>query len=36
VSYNASVVKIYNATGNLVRSENTNIFFYFEKRPCLL
>jgi hypothetical protein len=31
VSYNASVVKIYNATSSLVRFENKNIFFYFEK-----
>jgi hypothetical protein len=31
VSYNASVVKIYNATSNLVRFKNKNTFFYFEK-----
>jgi hypothetical protein len=31
VSYNASAVKIYNATGSLVCFENRNIFFYFEK-----
>jgi hypothetical protein len=30
-SYNASVVKIYNATSRSVRFENKNIFFYFEK-----
>jgi hypothetical protein len=29
--YNASVVKIYNATSSLVRVENKNIFFYIEK-----
>jgi hypothetical protein len=28
VSYNASVVKIYNATNSLVRFENKNIFIY--------
>jgi hypothetical protein len=28
VSYNASIVKIYNATINLVRFEKKNIFFY--------
>jgi hypothetical protein len=27
--YNASVVKIYNATGSLARFENKNIIFYF-------
>jgi uncharacterized protein YdhG (YjbR/CyaY superfamily) len=27
-SYNASVVKIYNATSSLVRFENKSIFFY--------
>jgi hypothetical protein len=27
----ASAVKIYNATSSLVRFENKNIFFYFEK-----
>jgi hypothetical protein len=31
VSYNASTVKIYNATSSLVRFGNRNIFFYFEK-----
>jgi hypothetical protein len=35
-SYNASVVKIYNATSSLVYFENLNIFFYFEKRSILL
>jgi hypothetical protein len=30
VSYNASVVKIYNATSSLVRFENKNILIYFE------
>jgi hypothetical protein len=30
-SYNASAVKIYNASGSLARFENRNIFFYFEK-----
>jgi hypothetical protein len=30
-SYNASVVKIYNATGSLTRFENNIIFFCFEK-----
>jgi galactose-1-phosphate uridylyltransferase len=28
--YNASDVKIYNATSSLVRFENKNIVFYFE------
>jgi hypothetical protein len=31
-SYSASVVKIYNSTSSLVRFENKNIFFYFEKK----
>jgi hypothetical protein len=31
-SYNASVVNFYNATGSLMRFENKNILFYFEKR----
>jgi hypothetical protein len=31
-SYNASVVKFYNATGSLARFENKNIYFFFEKR----
>jgi hypothetical protein len=31
MSYNASTVKIYNAKSSLVRVENKNIFFYFEK-----
>jgi hypothetical protein len=32
VKYNASVVKIYNGTGSLVRFETKNIFFYYEHR----
>jgi hypothetical protein len=36
VSYNASVVNFYNATGSLARFENKNISFYFEKRSSLL
>jgi hypothetical protein len=36
VSYNASAVKIYNATSSLVRFENKNIFFCLEKRSSLL
>jgi hypothetical protein len=36
VIYNASAVKIYNATSSLVRFENDNIFFYNEKCPSLL
>jgi hypothetical protein len=35
VSRNASVVKIYNCTGSLVRFENKKIF-YFEKRSSQL
>jgi hypothetical protein len=31
VSYNASTLKIYNATRSLVPFENKNILFYFEK-----
>jgi hypothetical protein len=31
VSYNAAVVKTYNATSSPVRFENKNIFFYFHK-----
>jgi hypothetical protein len=31
VSYNAGVVKTYNATSSLVRYENKNIIIYFEK-----
>jgi hypothetical protein len=31
VSYNASDVKIYNATSSLQRIKNKNIFFYFVK-----
>jgi hypothetical protein len=30
-SNDASVVNFYNATSSLVRFENENIFFYFEK-----
>jgi hypothetical protein len=30
-SYNASVVKLYNATSSQVRFEIKNIFFFFEK-----
>jgi hypothetical protein len=29
--YNASFVNFYNATGSLVRFENKNILFFFEK-----
>jgi hypothetical protein len=36
VSYNASAVKIYYAKSSLVRLENTDIIFYFEKRSILL
>jgi hypothetical protein len=35
LSYNASVVNIYNATSSLVRFEIKNIFFCFEKRSSL-
>jgi hypothetical protein len=35
-SYNASVVKFYNATDSLECFENKIIFFYFEKRSSLL
>jgi hypothetical protein len=35
VSYNASVVKIYNTTGSLARFEN-KILFYFEKSSTYL
>jgi hypothetical protein len=31
VFYNAGAVKIYNATSSLVRFENKNIFFDFER-----
>jgi hypothetical protein len=31
-SYNASVVKIYNAKSSLVRFESKNILFFFDKR----
>jgi hypothetical protein len=30
VSYNASVVKIYNATSSLLRFENKNCYFFYE------
>jgi hypothetical protein len=36
VTYNASAVKINNATRNLVHSEDQNIFFFFEKRTDIL
>jgi hypothetical protein len=32
VSYNASAVKIYNATSSFVCFENKNIFFYFSSQ----
>jgi hypothetical protein len=32
VMYNASAVKIYNAASSLVRFENKNIIFHYEKR----
>jgi hypothetical protein len=35
-SYNASAVKIYNATSSLVRFEINGIFCYFEERSSLL
>jgi hypothetical protein len=35
-SYNASAVKIYNATSSLLRFENENNFYKFEKRTSLL
>jgi hypothetical protein len=35
MSNNATVVKIHNTTGSLVRFEMENIFFYFEKRSFL-
>jgi hypothetical protein len=35
VSYNASVVKIYNAASSLVRFKGKNKFVYFEKRSGL-
>jgi hypothetical protein len=31
VSYNARAVKFFNATSSLVRFENKNVFFCFEK-----
>jgi hypothetical protein len=36
LSYNASVVKIYNATSSLVRFKNKNVSFYFERRSYLI
>jgi hypothetical protein len=36
VSYDASAVNIYNATSNLERFENKNMFFYSNKRTGLL
>jgi hypothetical protein len=36
VSYNASAVKIYNATSSLVCFENKNIFFCLKKRSSLV
>jgi hypothetical protein len=36
VGYNASAVKIYNSTSSLVRFENKNVFFCFEKRSYSL
>jgi hypothetical protein len=37
MSYSASAVKkLTNATSSLVRFENKNILFFFEKRSCLL
>jgi hypothetical protein len=36
VIYNASAVKIYNNTSSLVRFENKNIYFFYEKRSSLL
>jgi hypothetical protein len=35
-SYNASAVKIYNATSSLERFENKTNFLYYDKRPTLL
>jgi hypothetical protein len=35
-SYNASAVKIYNATSSLVRCENKTIFFSHDKHSSLL
>jgi hypothetical protein len=34
--YNASAVKIYNATISLVRFENKHVYVHFEKRSSLL
>jgi hypothetical protein len=34
--YNASAVKIYNATSSLARFENKNIFSLLKKRSILL
>jgi hypothetical protein len=36
VSYNASAVKIYNATSSQVRFENKSLFYKLEKRASLL
>jgi hypothetical protein len=36
VSYNASIVNFYNATGSIARLENKIFLFYFEKRSSLL
>jgi hypothetical protein len=36
VSYNASVVNFYNATGSLAHFENKNILFCLEKRSSQL
>jgi hypothetical protein len=36
VSHNGSAVKIYNATSSLMRFDNKNVFFYFEKRSSLV
>jgi hypothetical protein len=35
VSYNASTIKIYNATSSLVRFENKKVFFHFERNNAL-
>jgi hypothetical protein len=35
-SYNTGVVKNYNTLSSLVRFENKNVFFYYEKRFSLL
>jgi hypothetical protein len=36
VSFNASVVKIYNATSSLVRFQNKTIFFLFENSAAVV